>query len=191
MNQPTTTERIRWTTIDLDLLSDSSTLYEIINGELFVTRAPHWKHQKTGNRISSALDAWSLETSLGEVVQASGLVFSEADNVIPDVVWISNKRLTTGLDESAHLTIAPELIVEVLSPGTQNEQRDREVKLKLYSDRGVQEYWILEHWQVQQVEVYLCQQESNIPPPSWFCVCRRPSVCLTAPLPAGDQFITP
>ena len=67
--------------------------------------------------------------------------------------WISNERLATGLDESGHLTIAPELIVEVLSPGTQNEQRDRETKLKLYTERGVQEYWILD-WRVQQVEVY-------------------------------------
>ena len=67
--------------------------------------------------------------------------------------WISNERLATGLDESGHLTNAPELIVEVLSPGTQNEQRDREVKLKLYTERGVQEYWILD-WRVQQVEVY-------------------------------------
>jgi Uma2 family endonuclease len=81
------------------------------------------------------------------------VIFSDADNVIPDVVWISNERLATGLDEAGHLTIAPELIVEVLSPGTQNQQRDRETKLKLYSDRGVQEYWILD-WQVQQVEVY-------------------------------------
>ena len=96
---------------------------------------------------------WSLSTGLGKAVQAPGVIFSEADNVIPDVVWTSNQRLATGLDESGHLTIAPELIVEVLSPGTQNEQRDRETKLKLYTERGVQEYWILD-WRVQQVEVY-------------------------------------
>lgn len=49
--------------------------------------------------------------------------------------------------------MAPELIVEVLSPGTQNERRDREMKLKLYAERGVQEYWILD-WRIQQLEVY-------------------------------------
>jgi Uma2 family endonuclease len=96
---------------------------------------------------------WSVTSKLGETVQAPGVIFSDADNVIPDVVWISNERLATGLDEAGHLTIAPELIVEVLSPGTQNQQQDRETKLKLYSDRGVQEYWILD-WQMQQVEVY-------------------------------------
>ncbi len=156
MNQ-ITDERVRWTTSDLELLPESSNRYEIIDGELFVTRAPHWKHQKTSSRVSNALDTWSLSTGLGEAVQAPGVIFSDADNVIPDVVWISNERLANGLDEAGHLTLAPELIVEVLSAGTQNERRDREAKLKLYAERGVQEYWILD-WRSPQVEVYRRQQ---------------------------------
>ena len=51
------------------------------------------------------------------------------------------------------LHAAPELIVEVISPGLANQQRDRQTKLKLYSRRGVREYWIVD-WQQQQVEVY-------------------------------------
>ncbi|WP_442944837.1 Uma2 family endonuclease [Nostoc sp.] len=68
------------------------------------------------------------------------MIFTDADNVIPDVVWISSKRLAQLLDEEGHLRGTPELIVEVLSPGTTNEPRDRQVKLKLYSSTGVQEY---------------------------------------------------
>ncbi len=90
-----------------------------------------------------------------------GIIFTDADNVIPDVVWISKERLTVSLDEAGHLTAAPELVVEVLSPGIENERREclrhgfaeREAKLKLYGSRGVQEYWIVD-WQRQQVEVY-------------------------------------
>jgi Uma2 family endonuclease len=156
MNQPTT-ERVRWTTSDLELLPESSNRYEIIDGELFVTRAPHWQHQKACGKIHRALDAWSEATDLGEVVQTPGVIFSDADNVIPDVVWISKERLADGLDEAGHLTITPELIVEVLSPGAENIRRDKQAKLKLYTDRGVQEYWILD-WQLQQVEVYRRQQ---------------------------------
>ena len=51
------------------------------------------------------------------------------------------------------MTIAPELMVEVLSPGEQNEQRDKTVKLKLYSRYGVQEYWIV-NWRLKTLEVY-------------------------------------
>ena len=47
----------------------------------------------------------------------------------------------------------PELVIEVLSPGGTNERRDREAKLKLYSRRGVLEYWIVD-WRTRQVEVY-------------------------------------
>jgi Uma2 family endonuclease len=78
-------------------------------------------------------------------------------NVIPDVVWASNQRLAVLLDNAGHLTAAPELVVEVLSPGTENQRRDREAKLKLYSSRGVREYWIVD-WQKQQIEVYRREQ---------------------------------
>ena len=152
-----TDERIRWTTSDLELLPDSSNRYETIDGDLFVTRAPHWGHQKASGKVYRALDDWSESTGLGETVQTPGVIFSDADNVIPDVVWISKARLAVSLDEAGHLTSAPELIVEVLSPGTANERRDREAKLKLYASRGVQEYWILD-WQLQQLEIYRRQQ---------------------------------
>ena len=149
----TTDPRVRWTTTDLNLLPDSSNRYEIIDGELLVTKAPHWGHQKAIVKICGVLDGWSEMTGLGEVVQAPGVIFSDADNVIPDVVWISKERLATSLDEAGHLTVAPELIVEVLSPGADNERRDRETKLKLYTSRGVQDYWLLD-WRLKQVEVY-------------------------------------
>ena len=41
----------------------------------------------------------------------------------------------------------------MLSPGVENEWRDREAKLKLYESRGVWEYWIVD-WRVQQIEIY-------------------------------------
>jgi Uma2 family endonuclease len=156
MNLPIT-DRVIWTTADLELFPDNGNRYEIIDGELFVTRAPHWKHQKACARIISALDLWSQNTGLGEVVPAPGVIFSVTDAVIPDVVWASNQRLAVLLDEAGHLTAAPELVVEVLSAGSENEKRDKELKLKLYSSRGVREYWIID-WRKQQVEVYRREQ---------------------------------
>ncbi|NHC33682.1 Uma2 family endonuclease [Scytonema millei] len=152
MNLPIT-DRVIWTTADLDLFPDNGNRYEIIDGELFVTRAPHWKHQNACARIIIALGLWSQTTGLGEVVPAPGVIFSDTDAVIPDVVWASNERLSVLLDEAGHLTAAPELVVEVLSSGSENEKRDKELKLKLYSARGVREYWIVD-WHKQQVEVY-------------------------------------
>ncbi len=152
--QTTPVSPVRWTTDDLELFAgDRSNRYEIIDGELFVTKVPHWKHQEICINIGTALKLWSDESGLGKPAVTPGIVFSDADNVIPDVVWLSNERLERLLDEAGHLTAAPELVAEVLSLGEKNEKRDREAKLKLYSVQGVQEYWIFDR-QERKVEVY-------------------------------------
>jgi Uma2 family endonuclease len=147
-------EGVRWTIYDLEVLPENEwTRYEIIDGELFMTRSPHRRHQQVCGKIFGKLDVWSESSGLGETIVTPGLIFSEADSVIPDVVWVSRERLAQIEDEAGHLTGAPELIVEVLSPGQQNERRDKEVKLKLYSVQGVREYWIVDRL-TKQVEVY-------------------------------------
>ncbi|WP_309736234.1 Uma2 family endonuclease [Chamaesiphon sp. OTE_75_metabat_556] len=148
----------RWKSADLDLLPDNGNRYEIIDGELLVTRAPHWDHQRVITRLIQSLGIWSSQSKLGEVVTTPGIIFTDDDNVIPDLVWISNERLARILDDSGHLVGAPELVVEVLSAGSDNERRDREVKRKLYAIRGVQEYWIVD-WQKQQIEIF--RRDSN------------------------------
>ncbi|MFQ4138365.1 Uma2 family endonuclease [Nodosilinea sp. PGN35] len=144
-----------WTIRDLAAMPDDGgwKRYEIIDGELYVTRAPHIRHQGAAGKLHMRLERWSEETGLGAAFQAPGVVFSPTDAVIPDVVWISQERLANGLDDAGHLIVPPELMVEILSPGDLNEQRDKEVKLKLYSRYGVQEYWIA-NWQLKTLEIY-------------------------------------
>ncbi len=156
--QATPASSVRWTIDDLELFAgDRSRRYEIIDGELFVTRAPHWKHQTTCVNLAAQLKLWSDQSGLGQTSITPGMIFSPSDNVIPDLVWISNQRLEDCLDQSGHLTAAPELVVEVLSFGESHEKRDREAKLKLYSAQGVQEYWIV-NWKTQSMEIYRREQ---------------------------------
>ncbi|MEL6259772.1 MAG: Uma2 family endonuclease [Cyanobacteria bacterium J06626_6] len=145
---------VRWSVRDLEVLPQNEwTTYEIIDGELFATRSPHRRHQQTGLEIGSALNIWSKQSGLGEAIFAPGIVLSDADNVIPDVVWISKAKIAAVEDEAGHLTGMPELVVEVLSPGAENVRRDKQAKLKLYSVQGAHEYWIVDRF-LQQVEVY-------------------------------------
>lgn len=146
---------LRWTTRDLAAMPDDGgwKRYEIIDGELLVTRAPHIRHQGAAGKLHVRLENWSETTGLGNAFETPGVIFTPSDAVIPDVVWISTDRIAHGVDEAGHLIVAPELMVEILSPGDLNEQRDKEVKLKLYSRYGVQEYWIVS-WQRQTLEVY-------------------------------------
>ena len=151
-------EKKIWTSKDLELLPEDDCRYEIIKGELFVTRAPHWQHQIIVDNICFELKYWSKETGFGNPATGIGLIFSETDNVIPDLVWISKENLEAIIDEKGHLQGAPELVVEVVSQGKQNQQKDREIKLELYSNQGVLEYWIVDRFS-EQIEVYKRQSK--------------------------------
>jgi Uma2 family endonuclease len=144
---------LRFTTADLELLPDDGNRYEIVDGELYVTTQPHFRHQYTCDQIIEALRQSSRQSGAGTPVSAPGLIFSSDQAVAPDVVWIRRGRLDRVLGEDGKLHAAPDLIVEVLLPGKENEERDREVKLKLYSRRGVREYWIVD-WREPTIEVY-------------------------------------
>ncbi len=56
-----------------------------------------------------------------------------------DVVWVSDRRVADGLRHNV-LTIAPEICVEVLSPG--NTRAEIEEKKRLYFEAGAEEVWI-------------------------------------------------
>ncbi|MBI2216851.1 MAG: Uma2 family endonuclease [Candidatus Rokubacteria bacterium] len=143
----------KFTSADLDLMPDDGKRYEVIEGELHVSRQPGWNHQFTCGRLFRFLDEWSDRSGLGLTNLAPGLIFAEDDDVAPDLVWVSRTRLEAVLGDDGKLHAAPEVVIEVLSPGAANERRDRQAKLKLYGRRGVQEYWIVD-WMRRQIEVY-------------------------------------
>lgn len=142
-----------WTSRDLETLPDDGKRYEIIEGELYITEIPHLNHQAVCVNVAFLLEQYNAQTHSGVTVFAPGIIFSEEDDVAPDIVWISRERLATALWPDGKLHSAPELVVEVLSPGEINKRRDRETKLKLYSRRGALEYWIV-NWWTRQIEVY-------------------------------------
>jgi Uma2 family endonuclease len=145
--------KTRFTSRDLEVLPEDTKRYEIIDGELYVSKQPSYEHQAMCGGMFFALEAWSQETGAGVTTIAPGVIFAEDDDVAPDLTWVARERLPALLGSDRHFHAAPDLIVEVLSPGRANEQRDREAKLGLYSRRAVREYWIVD-WQTRQVEVY-------------------------------------
>src|SRR6266699_4436692 len=136
-------ETLRWTSHDLELMPENDNRYEIIDGELYVSKQPHLHHQIVCGNVFALLTHWSNQAQTVMPICEPGLIFADDDDVVPDAVWISHERLATALRADGKLHSAPELVVEVLSPDTTNERRDREFKLWLYSRRGVLEYWII------------------------------------------------
>jgi Uma2 family endonuclease len=149
---------LRWTSQDLEQLTDEGKRYEIVDGELYVSRQPHLYHQIVCGKVFALLEQWSIATQNGTAIFTPGLIFASDDDVVPDVVWISHERLATALQPDGKLHSAPELVIEVLSPGPMNASRDRETKLKLYSRRGVLEYWVV-NWQERYLEIYRREED--------------------------------
>lgn len=143
----------RTTSADLEMMPEDGTRYEIIDGELYMSKQPHVNHQDVCGEIFGELRDWNKQSHLGRAYFAPGIIFADDDDVAPDVVWASKERLAIALGTDGKFHDAPELVIEVLSPGSANERRDREAKLQLYSRRGVSEYWIV-NWMLRRIDVY-------------------------------------
>jgi len=147
--------RTRWTIHDVELLPDpwDDTRYEIIDGELSVTHQPPYSHQLVAFHLAFELEAWGRSGHMGRTVLAPAVIFAEDEAVAPDVVWVTVDRLASVLSADGRFHAAPDLIIEVVSPGADSERRDREAKAMLYNRRGVREYWIAD-WRRRRLEVY-------------------------------------
>lgn len=137
---------------DLEGLPQDGNRYELIEGELYVSTAPELIHQRAIGNMYFALKSFLMKNPIGEILYGPGVILSDYDGVIPDLVYLSNERrdqIATG----ARIYGAPNLVIEVLSPGTHNMERDRKVKLKLYNKYGIDEYWVVDT-RTRAIEVY-------------------------------------
>ena len=131
------------TVADLDACPDDNNRYELIEGELFVSRAPGIPHQRVINNLQLAFGTYLKNNPIGIVVPGAGAVFSDYDAVIPDLAFVSNERWS-DIVTNEKFNAAPDLVIEVMSPGKENRDRDLLVKRQLYAKYGVVEYWIVD-----------------------------------------------
>lgn len=129
-------------------LPESNKIIELINGEVIVSPALIDKHQATLGNLAFALPA--LQPA-GEWRFAPSDVYLDDLNVVqPDLFWVSDENPNCHLIEN-YWHGAPDLVIEILSPGT--SRRDRDVKYSLYERTGVREYWLVDAQELY-IEVY-------------------------------------
>ncbi|HSQ20616.1 MAG TPA: Uma2 family endonuclease [Blastocatellia bacterium] len=143
------------TVADLDIMPDDGNRYEVIEGELFVSRSPSLTHQRVSGNFFHSLKTYLVENPIGEILATPGVIFSELSGVIPDLVFVSHER-RNEIASGDRITGAPDLVIEIVSPGVENERRDRLAKRQLYGKHGVKEYWIVD-FEKRTVEVYVLQ----------------------------------
>jgi Uma2 family endonuclease len=126
------------------LVESTDKRYELLDGDCVMVPAPTPRHQLVSTNLEFLLGAHVRQHRLGKVLHAPlDVIFGEGEErevAQPDIVFISNLHQSI-ITERAILG-APDLIVEILSPGT--EIRDRGYKRALYARYGVREYWIVD-----------------------------------------------
>ncbi len=115
--------------------------YELLNGELVMSPSPKELHQSISGVLYFMIVTFVRERSLGKVYFAPfDVVLSDTNVVQPDLLFVSNAR--ASIITADNVQGAPDLVVEILSPAT--AERDRTIKLDLYAQHGVKEYWIVD-----------------------------------------------
>ena len=128
---------------DLDLMPDDNNRYEIVDGEILVSRAPTLTHQRICRKLLVSIEKYLSENPFGEIWPTPGVVFNDFNGVVPDLAFVTNKR-RNEIVSGDRITGAPDLVIEIVSPGPDNERRDRVVKRQQYARFGVREYWIVD-----------------------------------------------
>jgi Uma2 family endonuclease len=128
--------------------------YELIDGEIVKKSAPTPQHQRILGKMYFSLSQLLSAKPTGEALFAPlDVFFDEYNNTQPDLVYVSQEK--AAIITKNGIEGIPDLIVEILSPGT--FRYDRGGKMKLYKHYGVAEYWLIDPAS-KTVEIYAFAQ---------------------------------
>ena len=126
---------------DLDRIPDDGNRYELLNGVISMANAPTYRHQITSRTVFRLIDRWVDERDLGDTIFAPVDVVLDGQNSLrPDILYIDEQHLK--MVRGAKVYGAPQLIVEVISPGSRS--RDSVEKPMRYALAGAMEYWLVD-----------------------------------------------
>jgi Uma2 family endonuclease len=132
--------QVEWTVEMVHDLPDDGKRYEVIDGELLVSPAPSYMHQRAIRRLDKILSPYAESIGQEVLFAPAAVTFSRRREVQPDLLVLPLKdgRPADRFEDVGVLTLA----VEVLSPNTM--RADRYLKRILYQNEGVPEYWIID-----------------------------------------------
>lgn len=126
---------------DYLLFPDDGKRHEILDGEHFVTAVPYLRHQAVVGELLLWIRSFLGRNRFGRIFVAPvDVLLSEHDVVQPDLLFISNERLTVLKERNVQG--APDLVIEVRSAPTR--RRDEGLKLGRYARLHVRDYWTVD-----------------------------------------------
>ncbi|MDJ1185223.1 Uma2 family endonuclease [Roseofilum casamattae] len=154
------TDRKIWTDEEFMSLPQEGHRYEIVNGELVDMGNSGALHGNLAIILSSALFAIVNAQKLGALFDSStAFKMKNGNKRSPDISFFAKERLQ-GMTElpTGFLEGAPDLAVEILSPG--NTVEETEAKITEYFDNGARLVWVISPTQ-HYVLVYRSAQEPD------------------------------
>lgn len=130
-----------WTAAMVRALPEDGKRYEVAGGELLVTPAPRFVHQRAVGHLFVQLATFVDGSRLGVVMMSpADIEFSARRLLQPDIFVAPRRegRLPRSWGDVHSLLLA----IEVISPST--ARADRWLKRRIYQDEGVGEYWIVD-----------------------------------------------
>jgi Uma2 family endonuclease len=143
----------QWTEDEYLALPDTNRLLELSEGELVMPPHPTHTHQRAVIKLATALHAFVEKHQLG-TLQVAPLPVRLWPGKIrePDLLFVAQEH-SERIGEQFYGP--PDLVVEVLSPGTW--RTDRREKMVEYAQAGISEYWLVDP-DACTVEVYSLRQ---------------------------------
>ena len=136
---------VRYTADDLLRMPERDGVrYELVNGELKTMTPTGGAHGVIVAELTTALHQHARAHRLGRVFgESTGFVLRRDPDTVraPDVSFVAAERLPAAVP-AGYLHLAPDLAVEVVSPGDTVSELGR--KVEEYMRAGVREVWIVE-----------------------------------------------
>ena len=130
-----------WSEADFLEFETSNFPAELVDGCLEFLQMPTPSHQRLLRYLARRLEDVVAAESLGEVLCAPCPVrLWEGRLREPDVFYLRHDRQVEG-DKPPN---GADLVIEILSPGATNRERDLVAKRNDYAQAGVAEYWIVD-----------------------------------------------
>ena len=117
---------------------------ELVRGQLVVREPPGYQHGRVAHRIAVRISDFARAHDLGVVVAAeTGFkLFAKPDTVrAADAAFVARDRAPAP-EPSGYLTIAPDLVVEVLSP--RDRAGDVQSKVSDWLTAGTRLVWVID-----------------------------------------------
>ena len=142
---------------DVRALPDDGNRYETVHGELLVTPAPSYFHQRVIERLFRWLGTYLAANGIEELLTAPADISSAEDTLVQPDLFVADCAAAKRSGQWSDIRTL-HLVIEVLSPAS--IRADRFTKRRLYQEQRIPTYWLVD---IEQRQVEMWTPDAHFP----------------------------